>query len=432
MARPLDVLYTEPEICPKDPTPEDMDKDWFVQLRFYDTSQKKWVPKPFKKGINYIKKFKARLAAANSLKESLKKQLEKGWNPLTGTMPIDQLVNPLNNNFAQLPLEKAIEQALKECKVSKGTIKEYRSTVKFIIGASKKTLTPTEAGDCSINYSVIAIGDIKKYHIKLILEQAFRDNKWTNKGWNKHLGNLQGVLSRLVDNDVFEHNPAHDIKKIDVPEPDKFNSLSEEDKKIIREDIYLHHYGYFVYLMTLYHTGLRPFEALAVKIPDIQFDQRIIKISPDDSRENSKTKNVRQVPITNDLYVLLKSWVEGSEETDYYLFGSCYTSGRGNKGSVKGGATGAMHPEYFKPSNTRIKRDTVTKLWKSLVRDHFGVDHYQYDLKGTGGDDKIMAGVDMDALRDQYGHQNRRMSERYAKRIKEIYKNEIINKSPSF
>lgn len=433
MARPITKLYTEPAICPKNPSASNMDTDWFIQFRFYDQAKKKWILKTYKKGINYIRKYKDRLANANALKDALLKQLEKGWNPLAGTMPFDQIVNPLDNNIAQLPFIKALDHALKECKISPASLKEYRLTVNRIIDASKKVLTPTKDGECHIDYSAIPISDIKKYHIKLVLEQAYRDYKWTEKSWNKHLGNLQGVLSRLVDNDVFEHNPAHDIKYLDVAESNKFEPLTEADKKKIREDIFLTNFGFYVYLMTLYHAGLRPFEVLAIRISDVHLDRRLIKIVPDPSRDNSKTKNVRLVPLNDDLYALLKVWIEGNENnTDLFLFGSPYESGLGNRGSAKGGWTGAMHPDYFRPSNTRIKRDTVTRLWKALLKDKLGVDKYMYALKHTGGDDKIMAGVDLDALRDLYGHTNKRMTERYVKRLKDIYKNEIINKSPSF
>jgi len=81
MSRPLDKLYTDPEICPKDPSSADMDRDWIVQFRFYDATAKKWKLQPFKNGINYHKKFKDRLAAANALKLSLEQQLKKGWEP---------------------------------------------------------------------------------------------------------------------------------------------------------------------------------------------------------------------------------------------------------------------------------------------------------------------------------------------------------------
>jgi integrase len=432
MARPIDKLYTDPEICPQDPSEADMDKDWFVQFRFYDQAKKKWVLKPFKKGINYIKKFKERLAAANSLKAALTKQLEKGWNPLTNTMPVEQIINPLDNNISLLPFSKALTHALSECKVSPGSKKEYRLTVNHLLPILKKVTVPIESGQCQVDFSVLPAGQIKKYHIKLVLEEAFREYKWSNNNWNKHLRNLQCVLSRLVDSDVYEHNPAHDIKPLDVVESNKYEPLNERDKKKIREDIFLHHFGFYVYLMTIYHAGLRPFEVLALRIPDVNLEIRQINIVPDPSKNNSKTRNVRPVPINDELYVLLKVWIEGSADPNFFLFGSPYTSGKGNRGSAKGGFSGAMHPDYFQPSNTQIKRDTVTRLWKKLLINKLGVKKHMYALKHTGGDDKIMAGVDLDALRDLYGHQNKRMSERYAKRIKEIYKNEIIKKSPSF
>jgi hypothetical protein len=77
-----------------------MATDWLVQFSFYDSAKKIWVLKIFKKGINYITKYKDRLATANALKASLIQQLEKGWNPLTGTMPIDQVISPLKNHIA--------------------------------------------------------------------------------------------------------------------------------------------------------------------------------------------------------------------------------------------------------------------------------------------------------------------------------------------
>jgi integrase len=432
MPRPLHQLYTDPEICPKDPTSADMHKPWFVQFRFYDTEKKKWILKTYKKGINYIKKYRDRLSTVNGLKDALLKQLEKGWNPITNTMPVEQIINPLDNSIANLPFSKALTHALNECKVSPGTKKEYRLTVNHLHPILKKVTVPMQEGECHVDFSVIPAGQIKKYHIKLIMEEAFRELKWSNNNWNKHLGNLQCVLARLVDSDVYEHNPAHDIKYLEVVESNKFEPLNETDKKKIRDDIFLHHFGFYVYLMTLYHAGLRPFEALALRIPDVDLERRLIKIIPDPSKNNSKTRNVRPVPLNDDLYVLLKVWIEGSADPNYFLFGSPYGSGKGNRGSAKGGFTGAMHPDYFQPSNTQIKRDTVTRLWKKLLVNKLGVKKYMYALKHTGGDDKIVAGVDLDALRDLYGHQSKRMSERYAKRIKEVYKNEIIKKSPSF
>lgn len=91
-----------------------------------------------------------------------------------------------------------------------------------------------------------------------------------------------------------------------------------------------------------------------------------------------------------------------------------------------------MHPDYFKPSTTQIKRDTVTKLWKKIVKDKLGIDKYQYALKHSGANDKIMAGIEIDALQELYGHSSKLMTVKYATKVKELYKKQIIDLSPSF
>lgn len=436
MPRPLDKLYTDPEICPKNPLPADMktsngkNRPWRVHFRYYNAGTAQWDPFHFKRGINYHKKFKDRLASTNGLAASLLRKLEKGWNPITNTMPLDQALDPMENEVASLPFLQALKYALNDCKVSPGSLKEYRLTLSRIAGVSKSVRSPTrDGGECYLDFTGIEIGRIKKFHIKLVLDQCERKYSWTEKSWNKHLGNVQALFSRLVDADVFEHNPAHDIKYRDVSESDKFKPLTEEDKKKIREEIFLHHFGFFVYLMALYHTGMRPFELLALKISDINLEGKYILIRPDARRQNSKTRPIRMVPVNDHLLVLLQNWVIGYDDKDLYLFGSPFTSGLGNRGK---GTGGAMSADYFRPSTTRIKRDTVTRLWNTLVRVKFGIDKYMYALKHTGGDDKILAGVALDALRDMYGHQNKRMTERYVKRLKEVYSNEIRKKSPAF
>lgn len=436
MSKLLTKLYSEPEICPANPGPADMrfdngkNKPWLIQFRYYNTATGKWELQIFKKGINYLKNYRDRLKAASALRDNIRDQLERGWNPITNTMPLDQALDPMENEVASLPFLQALKYALGDCKVSPGSLKEYRLTLSRIAGVAKSVRSPArDGGECYLDFTGIEIGRIKKFHIKLVLDQCERKYSWTEKSWNKHLGNLQALFSRLVDADVYEHNPAHDIKYRDVSESDKYKPLTEADKKKIREEIFLHHFGFFVYLMALYHTGMRPFELLALKLSDINMEGKYILIRPDPKRQNSKTRPIRMIPVNDHLLVLLQNWVVGYDDKDLYLFGSPFTSGLGNRGK---GTGGAMSTDYFRPSSTRIKRDTVTRLWNSLVRVKFGIDKYMYALKHTGGDDKILAGVDLDALRDMYGHQNKRMTERYVKRLKEVYSNEIRKKSPAF
>jgi hypothetical protein len=55
-----------------------------------------------------------------------------------------------------------------------------------------------------------------------------------------------------------------------------------------------------------------------------------------------------------------------------------------------------------------------------------------YSLKHKGADDKIKAGIPLDALRRLCGHGSKQMTEIYAAGIINEYNREIIEKSPQF
>jgi integrase len=178
---------------------------------------------------------------------------------------------------------------------------------------------------------------------------------------------------------------------------------------------------------------MRPMEVLAIKIKDINLRNSLITISPDKQRKNSKTKRVREIQINSHLLPLLREWIKGVTNPEYYVFGSPYEPGKGNKGSSKGrGSDGALHQDYFKPSGTRIKRDTVTKLWKKIVIDKLGIKKYLYACKHSSCDDLLLAGVSIDAIQNQFGHTNKFMTKRYQTVLNKIHRNEINEKSPAF
>jgi integrase len=185
--------------------------------------------------------------------------------------------------------------------------------------------------------------------------------------------------------------------------------------------------------MVTYFSGIRPKEVLALKISDIHFERKLIIIKPNLETENSKTKTVRMVPVNDHLAAILLEHTQ-DHPTDKYVFGSPFMMGIGNRGggSQPGGRSGANRTDCFQPSYTQIKRDSATKLWKKLIIDGLKIRKYMYSLKYTGSDDKILAGISLDALREMYGHSSKRMTERYAKIIKKVYATEIISKTPNF
>ena len=86
----------------------------------------------------------------------------------------------------------------------------------------------------------------------------------------------------------------------------------------------------------------------------------------------------------------------------------------------------------FVPGPKRITRDTATTLWRKLIKKDLGITANMYSLKHLGANKKILAGVELDALRELYGHTSKMMTLRYAKVVKEINRKQILEKSPDF
>lgn len=148
----------------------------------------------------------------------------------------------------------------------------------------------------------------------------------------------------------------------------------------------------------------------------IDLKQRVIVLPA----ESTKTNKDRIVPIDNNILNILQ--YKNLQHRDYYLFGSFRIPKMGNIGKH----------EDFIIAPTKIKRDTATKRWNKLIKKGLGIDVNMYSLKHLGANKKIQAGINLDALRHLYGHKSKLMTERYAKEVKEVYRNEIINKSPEF
>jgi integrase len=362
--------------------------------------------------MNKFKDLTSRRKAANATLKYWQEMLEGGWTPFK------ELNNALISPTA--PFNDALDFAFSKVEKSRATKKDYGCTVRFCKKAAEKILL-----------SKVPIKFIEQEHIMLVLDQVSKDRKWSNKSYNKNLGYLCAIIGRLVEWKVLKHNPAEKIKTKEVEESEKYIPLTEEEKKILRETLYIEHYRFFVYLMVIYHTGIRPKEVLALTIKDVDLINGFINIYPDAAKENTKTKKIRKVPINDHLMTFFREMEIHTYPKHYYLFGSPYEKGKGNRGSSARGR-GAKHPDYFKPSQTHIKRDTVTKLWKSIVWNKLGIEKHQYALKHTGANDKILAGIDLDVLQSLYGHHSKIMTIKYVTEIKQIHANVIKEKSPSF
>lgn len=91
---------------------------------------------------------------------------------------------------------------------------------------------------------------------------------------------------------AVEYNPATKIAELKVAESNKYAAYTPEEKDVIADHLCRKHYSYFVFVQFLYHTGIRPKEALALRIRDIDLKRQLITIVPNLEEENSKTTTI--------------------------------------------------------------------------------------------------------------------------------------------
>lgn len=383
-------IYTIPKVVKYD----DLSKPWFVYFRYNKVLFR------YKYGINYIDNYKKREIEANLLRDALYQKLREGWNP-----QIPDVIQQQSNLTFIEALDFAIEK--KTPNIGKKTLSGYNGTINFIKTAVKK-----------IDMVQLPIVDTKRVHIKLIMEKAKEDRNWTNNAYNKHLNHLKAILSELIQWDIIETNPAHKINNLEVLESDANTPASSQEIEVIKKELETKYTDFNTFLITIFHTGIRPEEILKITLGMVDLENSEIVLPP----EITKTKRKRIVPINQHLMVHYKNMNFEHLPKDYYLFGSFRESGKGNIGKYKD----------FIPGPTHINRDTATKRWEKIVKKGLGIQMNMYALKHHGANMKILAGLELDSLRELYGHTSKLMTKKYAKVVKEVHRKNILEYSPAF
>lgn len=382
--------YTIPKLCKNT-------KYWYIHYRF----DGKQFRETF--GLNSIKDLKKREKEYKIHCASLLLELEKGWNPNV-------------SNEANIQSELYIIEALKysfdkkKLTLADRTKTDYECTIRFVENAVKE-----------LKIETIKIVDLKKAHIKLIFDKIRVTRNWSNKSVNKNLGYFKSLLSELVEWEILENNPAHGIKLLKVGETIANVPATDEESKKIKEKLLRDFPSFYVYMITIFHTGIRPKELLDIKLNMVNLNNNEIILPP----EITKTDIARIVPINPFLKAYFEEMDIESYNQDFYLFGSNREhSNRGLKKELD-----------FVPGPRRLNRDAASKLWRNLVKDDkkgLGFNVNLYSMKHLGANKKILAGVELDALRELYGHTSKMMTLRYAKIVKEVNRKQILEKSPDF
>ncbi|QIY82581.1 site-specific integrase [Chryseobacterium sp. NEB161] len=358
--------------------PLETGKEWYVWFRFNN------LPKFVKTGLKQIPDYNKRLEEANALAEVLLEKLQKGWVPDNSNRTISKSCKVIE------AINYGIDQ--KKLSVSKNTADNFQSTVNFFCEAIKK-----------LKFDKMMVANFDRSHAKAILEFLKKEKGWTNKNYNKHLGYLRSIFHEVLEADYTTKNPFNDIRNLKVEKTFSNIPPTDEEMRLICDQLQSKNYGFYIFYMLIYYCGIRPDELRNMKVKNLNFNERMIHLDA----EFTKTSKNRAVPMLGNTYDLLKYYKDCDPE--YYVFGTWVPNGGRHS-----------HRNWFLPNPYQIKEDTPNKQWNQLIKKELEINKSLYSGKHKGADDKFAAGMDIKTICDIFGHSETQMTERYMHSLKSI------------
>ena len=229
---------------------------------------------------------------------------------------------------------------------------------------------------------------------------------------HRDLAALQAALSRAVDWGQLTRNPLARMKRIVEDESAVIRHLSDEEEARLRAaldvrdanrrrareaaNVWRRKRGYDLWpeygvytdhltplVLLALNTGLRRGELFQLRWEDVQLKPRLLTVRG----AGAKSGQTRHIPLNSEALRLLKQWKPGDAASRTFVFANV--------------------------RSTEPLGD-VKKAWKALMRKAEVSAFRFHDLRHTFASKLVMAGVDLNTVRELLGHSDVAMTLRYA------------------
>ena len=297
------LTFTEPKLCHHD---YDLTRSWFVHFRITNELTGKTIARQFRGDINKYKTKKERILEAGTVKSFWKEEIKSGrYNPFVNVGEITKLsITP-----KKVDESMAIVISLKATSCKPRTISKYNE----VVNCFKEWLKE------------IGLEGIRLYQFNRVIAQAYLDyliltKKYSGKSHNNHLNILKSIFGSIQSRweDLMPKNPFKGISAL--PEQGGNNlAYSEKERQKIIEYLKENDKRMYYAISFLFHGFIRKTELTTIKVGDIDFENKTIKIYSG----AAKNRTQESITITEGLLEVIYEMGLDLAPASHYLFGYC-------------------------------------------------------------------------------------------------------------
>ncbi len=302
--------------------------NWYVYFYYRNPVTNKMEKYMYKQGINRFKTVAERKEESKILQLSLQQLLANGFSPFEKYVP-DQ-VSETNEYSILMAFEIAFKSRVNEWKQS------TKNTNRSIFEIFKDWLQTTKLEH-------LPIETFKRKQVVQFLDYTVSVRNANPTTRNNYKRAISSLLSKIVELDVLEYNPADKIKML-KENPTKNKAFTNKQLIEIRNwlqnnDPYLHQYLKFIT-----YAFMRPVEVNRMKVKDINLERKQINV---DTKTNHNF--IQIIDVLNNVITSLN--LENCNK-EYFVF------------------TKYGKPANWKATNDKTRSDFFSRRFKKLKK-HF-------------------------------------------------------------
>lgn len=348
--------------------PSSVNKPWQIWYRYNGTLVKV-------QGMNREKKYSERVKCTiELLKEEETKLFQYGYNPITKTylrLP-ERATDQSEIPQAGKGLMDSLSLAIEHLDVERPTQICVKSCLKYIADSSVK-----------IGIDRLPVDQIRKRHIKLLMNHCSEERKLSPRSWNSYRAYLMMLFEQLVELELVDHNPVRELKKkretIQLRQ-----TLTNEERERVKSHLKQNHPDFYRFVQIFFHSGSRRTELLSLKVNDVDLvkGEYITLV-----KKGQRKRHVIRV-IKNIARSFWEQLLQGAK-ADHYVFS-----------------------EGLVPGPRRIRVEQVSRRWKRLVKDKLGITADLYSLKHLNTDETASL-LDIEAAAKHNSHTTSQITKKH-------------------